>query len=554
MPWVTVNGQRFRVTPDSPLLNLHGEVVPTEEPMTNAVIDDESREAAIAALNEWINDDIANGIAALNEWLTGDEIALRTHDDIVEPLGPGLISMIQSNEATSEQEQSTMDEELYPFYYEPPLKYGLHDSIPARAVFSASGLVIRDGKSFTYEMMLEDGWHPKHYTDPSFIYAWWHYPMTSAIRQWYVDNLPFSPDMMWHFEALNKLRTERWRATGFEMYGWYADDPELRIHYAHVSRIDPTKVAYIPDQRHGIDGRELRTKPGRYLNKYAPDDIDPAGIKYMTMEYQKKHTPSLYTLKWARTEDDIEHVYENGPSSCMVVDREDRYITSDIHPVRVYATPDVAVAYLENNKGRIKQRTVCNMLEKQFTTIYGEGTLQEMLEAEGFKWGTLHGCRIKKIEDTFGKWLMPYMDNSIGVNDWDSQYWMATEDYEFGCETTSGYLDDDRTSCADCGDLHDADNMTWVNAYSDALVCGSCIENYQEIRTHAGWRWIYEDQIIRVYESADQEIYKDIWENEKDDYNYDDVTDEYYTYDAYNYLIELREREDDESTTQVSAA
>jgi len=460
-----------------------------------------------------------------------------------------------SNEVTTQSERLMNDEEFYPFYYERPSKMNedIQYTKPAPAIFGIGPTPIRPGKSFIYELMILDG-----YATPKHTYLL-RKPYTAYCDMFSNDGLsheqittyaktPLSQSTVWHYDALEKITNGFWTPCVLNKQAFYYNSEHKFMHYLHISRKHPNQVAYTPSNDYGTRGREIRVKPGRYLAKFFGDVLTAREIKHYTMMFQDKHGAELEEIHYATTEDDIENVYETGPNSCMVYDREERYIESDIHPVRVYNSPDLAIAYVKTARGSVKQRTVCNMVEKQYTVVYGEGNLSTMLRDRGFTCGNIHGCRIKKITDNNGDHLMPYLDGDTYVKEHDANYWMAG-DTGIECTSTDGWLHDHRTQCADCSDRYDDDDMSHVGVRNARIVCDSCSENYRPIETHYGLRYIADHDVITVYLSTDQEIEKEIWDGDVDEYEWDEDTSAYYSHDAYNYLIELREREEEELLT-----
>ncbi len=100
-------------------------------------------------------------------------------------------------------------------------------------------------------------------------------------------------------------------------------------------------------------------------------------------------------MLFARTEDEIEEVYVNGPASCMSHKLGD--YQSHIHPVRVYAAGDVEIAYLKRDN-RVVARAVSVPEKKTYSTIYGDsGRMEPLLRKMGFKQGAPTGARLLKV-------------------------------------------------------------------------------------------------------------------------------------------------------------
>lgn len=128
-------------------------------------------------------------------------------------------------------------------------------------------------------------------------------------------------------------------------------------------------------------------------------------------EIPKALTPD--DVKFARTPDEIELVYRNGPQSCMSHDTG-RYSTRGFHPVRVYGAGDLAVAYLPKRRdpNSYSQRALCWPEKKIYSRIYGTGPLEGFLKSLGFTSGTFHGAKLLKIpvDGVNNHFVLPYVD------------------------------------------------------------------------------------------------------------------------------------------------
>lgn len=230
----------------------------------------------------------------------------------------------------------------------------------------------------------------------------------------------------------------------------WANLPALTLtedHFAHVSTIDGARIAYTQDAAKGAGDIQTRVKPGRYLTQFYGDVFDAPTIARMAAEFDNEFGEKL-TLSFARTADDIERVYKDGPSSCM--SRVACYYDSSAHPVRVYAAGDLQLAYLERD-GAITARALVWPEKLVHSRIYGDTTrLADVLESAGYSKGSLEGAKLTRIEED-GGFVVPYID--------------------------------DVNSCKDCGDYLVIDrvgdiNCSIINGLSRAsFTCSSCDEN-----------------------------------------------------------------------------
>ena len=192
-------------------------------------------------------------------------------------------------------------------------------------------------------------------------------------------------------------------------------------------------------------------------------------------------------LKITNDPDTIEHVYTKGPHSCM------KY-KWDKHPSRVYASPDCAVAYLEESSGRITARAVLNTKNHKYLKIYGNNALKMLLEADGYEQGNLFGCRLAMVQVDEDEYRMPWLDKSAScieqiIHDDEGVWFKAgydgldTQVDEITAEPrirvfSNGLLDYAETlttTCDDCGDDVQEESITYLDYY-DTYICDHCLD------------------------------------------------------------------------------
>lgn len=267
----------------------------------------------------------------------------------------------------------------------------------------------------------------------------------------------------------------------------------LRKHVPYRSETDPTKIAFTEDDTKGAADRQTVTKPGRFLTKFFSDWLTPEDIAAMANEFVAMAEPG--TLKFAKTADEIEHVYVNGPRSCMA--HEAGKYDSPFHPVRVYEGPDLAVAYIERG-GDITARALCWPEKKRYGRVYGDDhRLTSLLAAEGYERKILSGARFGRHEDSNGNIICPFIDDVGSVSD-DGEY--LSIEGELSASNTNGYLDRGYY-CEDCHEYHDSttdadgravcdrclgDNYVWSDRFDRYISTYSAIE----VRTgKSRWGW-----------------------------------------------------------------
>jgi hypothetical protein len=268
-----------------------------------------------------------------------------------------------------------------------------------------------------------------------------------------------------YYEALKcqprRLASDAWKARELGRFadGTYislpwTDLPTLTLtaeHFAHVSTEDGARIAYTQDAAKGAGDIQTRVKPGRYLAQFYGDVFDAPTIARMAAEFDTQHGESL-VLQFADTEDEIERVYLEGPSSCM--SKALHYYSSPVHPVRIYAAGDLAVAYLVRNN-EITARALCWPAKKIYGRIYGDETrLGDLLDSASFSAGELDGARMLRIEHR-GKLVMPYIDECQCASDDGEHLILGGRGLNGG--NTNG-LSDPTMCCEACGTDLDEDD------------------------------------------------------------------------------------------------
>lgn len=216
---------------------------------------------------------------------------------------------------------------------------------------------------------------------------------------------------------------------------------QLPHHFLHISKKDPSKVAYNADWR-GLfslvdpsitdktdaTNKFIVTTPGKYLTKFFADTLSEVNIRDYAARTVAESVPPV--VLFARTEEEIVKAIAEGPTeSCMANGYygENRgsyaWFKSPKHPAVAYAgSGDFEVAYLKNLDGVINARAVCNAKTKRVARIYGDQTrLLKGLTNIGYKQesGALAGCRLSVHRFANSgtvppRVIMPYVDAGIG--------------------------------------------------------------------------------------------------------------------------------------------
>lgn len=269
-------------------------------------------------------------------------------------------------------------------------------------------------------------------------------------------------------------------------YGYDADGrkPMLDLmcdeHFVYISDEDASMVSYTPSAEYGKRDRQVRTKPGRYLTEFFGKAntktefklLDGDEVRQSAACHQNTYNPQL-SLHFAKTEQEIVHVYKTGPQSCMSGTGFDK------HPTSLYAgaQPPLMVAYLMNGDA-ITARTLVREDEMKYIRIYGdEAAMQTALASAGYgDSGTLRGVRLPKVKHQ-GSYIMPYLDwGGMGISD-AGDMWLVTRegDGEYSASSTGGYLDTDsgRERCDGCDEMFEEGNVGFYDCVEQSL-CESC--------------------------------------------------------------------------------
>ena len=181
-------------------------------------------------------------------------------------------------------------------------------------------------------------------------------------------------------------------------------------HYPHLSLKFPGLIAYTKSVEHGVNDRQTRIKPGKYLAEFYTNVFSAIEIE----DYIARCKAENMSLKIARDADTIARVYINGPNSCMGGSEAKRkgspFTGVDTHPTRVYGDSDLAVAYMGDPETRVTARAVIWPEKQAFSRIYGDITLGQLLRNEGYDRGSFDGATIQAIR-VRGSLLMPYIDS-----------------------------------------------------------------------------------------------------------------------------------------------
>lgn len=262
-------------------------------------------------------------------------------------------------------------------------------------------------------------------------------------------------------------------------------------HFVHMALDHPGKIAFTENDAKGLADRQTVIAPGRYLTRFYADTLTPQEIEAWAAAVSV--LAGEFALKVTSDADEIEDVYVNGPSSCMAYNADD--FSSSCHPARVYAGPDLAVAYIgprDNPSGR----SVVWPERKVFSTIYGDcSRLRMLLTEQGYKEGGLDGARVRRIRDG-SAFVMPYVDGIDSASD-TGEFIVLDDCGSLDCQNTHG-LTGSRWICPSCGDAEDEDESTWVEDVEESW-CVHCASNNTFHCEHSGETFSDNEDSVKVY-------------------------------------------------------
>ena len=290
-----------------------------------------------------------------------------------------------------------------------------------------------------------------------------------------------------------------WHGTSW----WDACRDVHKHHFAHVSRSEPGMMAYTESPEKGMDNKQTQIKPGRYLEKYFGEVLRIYGIsiKHVVAEFDKMYKPR--PVHFAKTEDEIQWVYEHGPRSCMSTKayrREQGWgfptpgeWPKDIHACRLYAAGDLQVAYLTQSgkpTGRVEARALVWPEKKTHSRCYGQdAALRNQLALLGYKPDPPIGAKIQRIPiQVHGQnlFICPYIDigqragaGATAVKDMKTHLQIViAEPGSYAANSTSGL----------CGSMYGRDMTPMRHYVTHCQCCGDHTDDagelYRVYRSH----------------------------------------------------------------------
>ncbi|HET9285737.1 MAG TPA: hypothetical protein VFR24_27620 [Candidatus Angelobacter sp.] len=319
---------------------------------------------------------------------------------------------------------------------------------------------------------------------------------------------PHIVDDSWRQREEQRFREGLYIPPPWDSEYWCWNSKVWRDHYCHISVENDVRIAYTPNETAGLADRQTRQRPGAYLKQFYNRYLDSDEIRHWVAYFSILHED--IRLNIARTADEIERVYKAGPRSCMDGNHNFRHLPC--HPVRMYAGPDLAVAYLEPENGKrscgyceengcctgdcgldhsssVTGRVVIWPERKLFSRIYGDtDRLKLALMKEGYKpTESLEGAKLAKQPaktkhpDTgrpIAGFVAPFIDGTARYVVEDGNYLVIRKEGVLCCNQ-HGIVYDARPSCGVCNERYEDMPhriMNSVNGRRDIYCCRGCYD------------------------------------------------------------------------------
>lgn len=177
-----------------------------------------------------------------------------------------------------------------------------------------------------------------------------------------------------------------------------------------------------------------------------------------------------------------------------------------ISPAEVYASGDFHIAWLEDSEGKIAGRVVVydnEGGEPQAGPVYGVcehslNKLEEYLESinavKECDHSSWEGAKVLRLT-AYGNIVGPYSDMETNL-EFDGEYLVFDSEGPIGFHSTSGLASGKGCICAECGEAHTPDEVTYASDVGD--VCNHCIE-YNYVFCEGSGEYIHESNAVEVY-------------------------------------------------------
>lgn len=262
-------------------------------------------------------------------------------------------------------------------------------------------------------------------------------------------------------------------------HGWFRRNALIWAeHFPAPSETTKGLLAYYqtPEKR----ARDIRTpiKPGKYLKKFFGDILSDEEIHEAALEWSTHF--AVREVKITQDADEIETLYRgNYLGSCMHFGPGGW--SGSCHPARVYAGPDLGMAYIGPLDKADARCLVWPEKKIYYAKWYGDGPrLEAALIAAGYSSAyneEFFGARIRRI--VYGRgFVVPYVDVTDEAED-EGNYLVLRYSGSVNLRNTNGLsFDTEDMECDDCGRDYDSDDEGYTT-YTGRAICDRCYDrNY----------------------------------------------------------------------------
>jgi|GEM_PF-4283893 len=277
-------------------------------------------------------------------------------------------------------------------------------------------------------------------------------------------------------------------------------------HFAHVAKLDRTKIAFTESPEKGMRDIQTVVPASTYLARFAGDQLSPDKIRDLAARYESRLVVNSSTLVISHARDAFRFAYNDQPVksessdhvSCMARSARSYTGTLNLHPAEAYATDQdgLAIAYTTDpqNPNSVTARAVVWPRFNHFVRVYGltdqyRIALTAMLKERGYeRTNSFAGAPLNRIpaeteldaDDEDGTFLMPYLDGEDKcVDDHPAKRrFFICDSGDYAADETGGTIEVgnySRTQCGCCGDrMHRDDDQYSVDG---EVWCLSCFDN-----------------------------------------------------------------------------
>ena len=264
-------------------------------------------------------------------------------------------------------------------------------------------------------------------------------------------------------------------------YGYNGHD-----HFVHVSKLDPSKIAYTQDADKGERNIQTQIKVGSYIQQYT-QDMPMLIVREIALEHSKHYAPN--EVQFAISADDIVEVYSNGPNSCMGGTDTSGRVSSgkkdasffhymskaSCHPVSVFGNSDISLAYIKD-EDRITARCLVWSDKKLYGRAYGDDErITSALVALGYTTGNFNGAKIKHIIcENNSEIILPYLDHIQNVEIIDDEWLMISRNGSIVGDQTTGLANNYQQECENCEENCSETTEVYTEQRYTQSWCQSC--------------------------------------------------------------------------------